>query len=585
MQREVSMFDLVIEGGTLVDGTGGPSFVGSVYIQDGRVRRIVPEDSASEPAGEILNATGRIVAPGFVDVHTHYDAQAFWDPVLSPSPFHGVTTVVGGNCGFTIAPLSGDEADAEYLKRMLARVEGMPLESLDAGVPWGSWRSFADYLGCLDETLAVNAGFLVGHSALRRTVMGERANTDSPSDDELAQMKALLRECLDAGGLGFSSTLSPTHNDMEGNPVPSRLADRDELLELAGVCKEFPGTVLEFLPGTKEFDEDAYELMTSMSLAAQRPLNWNVFVPGNPALDDSQLGATDYARERGADVIALTPSQPVITRINLHSAFIFDAFHGWEETMRLPIPERIEALRDPALRNALDEGAHAEESGVFIFMAGWAGYTVDEVALAKNKSLEGRTIGDIATERGVEPFDALLDLAIEEELKTSFIPLLYGDDDHSWQGRVAAWQDSRTVVGASDAGAHLDMIDTFSFSTQLLSNAVRKRRLLDVEKAVHHLTEVPAKLVGLKERGLLKEGYWADIVVFDLDRVDCSATYTRYDLPAGAGRLYADADGIEHVFVNGKEIVRHNEFTDTFPGRILRSGTDTATVAIPGDYS
>jgi N-acyl-D-aspartate/D-glutamate deacylase len=579
------MYDLVIEGGTIVDGTGAPSFIGSVYVRDGRIARILQEDNASLPAADRLHAGGKIVAPGFVDVHTHYDAQAFWDPVLSPSPFHGVTTVIGGNCGFTIAPLSNDSDDAQYLKRMLARVEGMPLESLDAGVPWGTWQSFGEYLDLLDNTLAVNAGFLVGHSALRRTVMGTRANAEEASADDLQAMQALLRDSLDAGGLGFSSTLSTTHNDMEGRPVPSRFANQAELLALCGVCRDVPGTVLEFLPGTKEFDENTYQLMTAMSLAAQRPLNWNVFVPGNPSLDKAQLAATDYARARGADVIALTPAQPVITRINLQSAFIFDAFHGWEETMRLPIPQRIDALRDPEVRRKLDAGARSEESGVFIFMSGWAGYTVDEVALPKNKPLEGRKIGDIAKELGKEPFDTLLDLAIEENLKTSFIPLLYGDDDHSWKGRAAAWADSRTVVGASDAGAHLDMIDTFSFTTQLLGNAVSKRHLLSVEQAVHHLTQVPAKLVGLRERGVLQEGYCADIVVFDLDKVACSATYTRRDLPAGAGRLYADAAGIEHVFVNGQEIVRHNAFTGALPGKILRSGTDTATVAMPGDYS
>jgi N-acyl-D-aspartate/D-glutamate deacylase len=579
------MYDLVIEGGSIVDGSGQAAYVGSLYLRAGRIARILREDSASLAAAEHLDARGKIVAPGFVDVHTHYDAQAFWDPILSPSPFHGVTTVIGGNCGFTIAPLSANSADAQYLKRMLARVEGMPLESLDAGVPWGSWKSFGEYLGLLDNTLAVNAGFLVGHSALRRTVMGERANSSDATTAELAGMEALLRESLAAGGLGFSSTLSPTHNDMEGRPVPSRYADHAELLALCGVCRDFPGTVLEFLPGTKEFDEDAYELMTSMSLAAQRPLNWNVFVPGIATIEKSQLGATDYARARGADVIALTPAQPVITRINLHSAFIFDAFHGWEATMRLPIPQRMAALRDPALRQQLDAGARSEESGVFIFMSGWAGYTVDEVALAKNKHLQGRTIGDIAAEQGKSAFDTLLDLALEEGLKTSFIPLRYGDDEHSWKQRVAAWGDSRTVVGASDAGAHLDMIDTFSFSTQLLGNAVSKRQLLSVEQAVHHLTEVPARLVGLRERGLLQEGYCADIVVFDLQTVGCSGTYTRYDLPAGAGRLYADARGIEHVFVNGREIIRHNTFTGALPGVILRSGTDTATVAMPGDYS
>ena len=223
--------------------------------------------------------------------------------------------------------------------------------------------------------------------------------------------------------------------------------------------------------------------------------------------------------------------------------------------------ERIEALKDPALRKALDEGAHAEESGVFIFMAGWAGYTVDEVALAKNKSLEGRTIGDIAAERGVEPFDALLDLAIEEELKTSFIPLLYGDDDHSWQGRVAAWQDSRTVVGASDAGAHLDMIDTFALSTQVLGNGVRRHGVISLEEGVRQLTDVPARLYGLRDRGRLEEGMLADVVVFDPDQIQDHATFQE---------PHQFATGVEQVFVNGEAVMRDGELTGALPGRFVR---------------
>ena len=577
------MHDMAIHGDRIVDGSGAPGFTGTLYLDKGRIAAIREEDTPSEDSTERLDAGGRIVAPGFVDVHTHYDAQAFWDPTLSPSPFHGVTTVIGGNCGFSIAPVTS-AADGNYLMRMLARVEGMPLESLEAGVPWGSWQSFGDYLARLDSTLAVNAGFLVGHSAIRRSVMGERAVGEEASDEELQAMCELLASSLAAGGLGFSSTLSPTHNDMDGRPVPSRFASREELTALAGVCREFPGTVLEFLPGTSAFDEDTYELMTAMSLAAQRPLNWNLYVPGNPAVGDAQLAATDYARERGADVIALTPSQPVITRINLRTAFIFDAFHGWEETMRLPLAARIEALRNPELRAKLDAGAKSEASGVFIFMSGWEGYTVDEVFLDKNRSLQGRRIGDIAAELGKDPFDTLLDLAIEEDLRTSFIPLLYGTDDASWRGRVEAWQDSRTVVGASDAGAHLDMIDTFSFTTQMLGGAVAQRGLISVEEAVHHLTEVPARLLGLTGRGALRAGYRADVVVFDAATVGCSETYTRHDLPRDAGRLYADAQGIEHVFVNGTEIVRGGAFTGQFPGAILRSGSDTYTVSIPGDY-
>ncbi|MFP6627907.1 MAG: amidohydrolase family protein, partial [Myxococcota bacterium] len=329
------MLDVIIRGGKIVDGTGEPARQGDIGIRDGRIATIGEVD---EEARETIDARGKVVAPGFVDIHTHYDAQVFWDGTLSPSPFHGVTSIIGGNCGFSIAPLSTGAGD--YLMRMLARVEGMPLETLEAGVPW-NWKSFDDYLSLIEGTLSVNAGFMVGHCALRRVVMGGRAVGSEANDAELEQMVNLLHESLEQGGMGFSTTISPTHNDGDGEPVPSRHASREELIALAAAVREHPGTTVEFLPGVGAFDEEKMQLMTDVSLAANRPVNWNVLAPtsANPELIEEQLSATNYARERGAEVLALTVPQPITVRINLHAGFIFDALYGWAGLFQMPIEE------------------------------------------------------------------------------------------------------------------------------------------------------------------------------------------------------------------------------------------------------
>ena len=533
-----------------------------------------------EDARQTIDAAGCAVAPGFIDIHTHYDAQAFWDPTLSPSSFHGVTTVVGGNCGFSIAPLAPEAGD--YLMRMLARVEGMPLESLEKGVPW-SWRSFGEYLGLLEGKLAVNAGFLVGHSALRRVVMGERAVGQEATPDELARMTELLRQSVREGGLGFSTSLAATHNDGAGEPVPSRHASREELLALARAIRDLPGTVLEAIPGTGLWGEKEKAIMADLSLAANRPLNWNVLAPNAlaPQHTENQLSASDYAAERGAVVVALTPPATPTVRINLASGFLFDAFPGWDALFRLPIEARKQKLRDPAFRRRLDEGAHSEGAGLLRGLARWENMIVDQVARPENDVLRGRKIGEIAEGLGKEPFDCLLDLAIAEDLETSFMPAPIGDDDASWKLRASVWRDPRAVVGASDAGAHLDMIDTFAFSTVLLGNA-RERELVPVEEAVRLLTDVPARLYGIKDRGRLCAGACADVVIFDPASVASGPVHTRHDLPGGAGRLYADAIGIAHVIVNGTPIVRGREHTGALPGTILHSGRDTETVEVPG---
>lgn len=582
------MLDVVIRGGVVVDGTGAERRPADVGIEDGRIAAIVEpgglDDAvAAGEAGRVIEADGLVVAPGFVDLHTHYDAQAFWDPTLSPSPLHGVTTVVAGNCGFSIAPLSGDPADGDYLMRMLARVEGMPLESLAEGVPW-DWRSTAEYLDRLDGTLAVNAGFLVGHSALRRAVMGDAAVGEEATEDQVDAMAALLSEGLAAGGLGFSSSWATTHSDGEGDPVPSRHATHDELVRLCSVLRDHPGTALEFIPTVGPFADEHMDLMADMSLAADRPLNWNVLVAANARSADDvaqRLSASDRAAERGARVLALTVPDLMRIRLCFLTGFLLDTFPGWAKVMTLPADEKLAALADPNVRRRLLEGVNSPEAGPFARIAQWHRMTVEEAFTDETKRHEGRLVGEVAEEQGKEPFDALLDIVVEDGLRTVILPPQSGDDEDSWALRAQTWRDPRVILGASDAGAHLDFIATFNYTTAFLGDSVRDRGLMGLEEAVHKLTDVPARLYGLTGRGRLAEGWVADVVVFDPERIAPGPVGMRADLPAGAARLYSEPEGVEHVLVNGVEIVGPGAtFTDARPGTLLRSGRDTETVSL-----
>ena len=567
------MLDLLITNARIVDGTGAPSIYGDVGVQNGRIAAL---GAVSEDASQVMDAGGLTVAPGFVDIHTHYDAQVFWDPALTPSCHHGVTTVIGGHCGFSIAPLSPEAAP--YLLRMLARVEGMPETSLQAGVPW-NWRSFGDYLAQIDGRLGLNAGFMAGHSAIRRVVMGERAVGDEASATDLEAMQTLLGESLAQGALGFSSTLSTTHNDGDGQPVPSRHASHEEILALARVVSHHEGTSIEFLPGVGLFTDEVRSLMSDVSTESRRPVNWNVLNPGPEALMENQLGISDISRQNGGKVVALTMPRPTILRLNLHSGMVFDAMQGWADLFKLPIAERMAALRDPAKRQALN--ASAQSGGPFQSISDWRRWQVNAVFDPANKPLEGRTIGDIADRQGKAPFDVLIDIALSEGLRTSFIPLDFGggDSEALWRERAKLWKDERTVIGASDAGAHLDMIDTFTYATSLLRHGVRERGLISLEEAVHQLTQVPAELVGLRDRGVLQPGNWADLVLFDPQEIGPGPVEIRSDLPADEPRVYAEAEGIEQVFVNGVKIMDAGQHTGALPGKVMRSGTDTATPA------
>jgi N-acyl-D-aspartate/D-glutamate deacylase len=571
------MLDIKITGGTIVDGTGKPGYRGDVGIRDGR---IVAVGQVDQSAKETIDATGKTVSPGFIDVHTHYDAQAFWDPTLSPSCFHGVTTAIGGFCGFSIAPLSPEAAG--YLAPMLARVEGMPLETLQAALDW-DWRSFGDFLDKIDNRIGINVGFFAGHSAIRRVVMGDRAVGEKCTAEELETMKALLDASLAEGALGFSTTVAASHNDGDGNPVPSRWADYSEIIELARVVSKHEGTGLEFLPDL-DFPPEMVQLMTDISVAGQRPLNWNALaITGRADAEERawrQLDVSSYAREHGGEIIALTIPQTPELFFTLRAGNVLDALPGyWREIFKFQLDERAEKLKDPAIRKQLREDA-ALETGVFEFAARFNDFSVVSAADEALKKYDGRKIADLMKEEGKDALEIILDIAIADDLRTIFAPDLGGRDRAAWELRGKIWADDRTLIGASDAGAHLDQLDTFALSTTVLQDGVRKHKVITLEQAVHQMTQRAADYFGLIDRGVVAEGYHADLVVFDPATVGRGKTYFRHDLPGSdeAFRLYADAEGIDRVLVNGVEIVRNGEHVGVLPGTVLRSGRDTRTV-------
>ena len=570
------MFDLVLRGGTVIDGTGSPGKRGDIGVRDGRVVEVGQLDEATV----VVDAEGLMVVPGFVDPHTHYDAQLFWDPTASPSNIHGVTTVIGGNCGFTLAPLDPDDAD--YLRRMMAQVEGMPLVALENGVEW-TWRDFGEYLDRVEgEGLGVNAGFLVGHCALRRFVMGPDSVGKVATAEQVDAMRSLLAASIEAGGLGFSTSRAFTHSDGDGEPVPSRHAAPEEVLALCEEVAHHPGTTVEAITDgcLNGFSDDEVELFARMSSTAQRPLNWNVLTidSTNPAGVEHQLAAADRAAELGGRIVALT--MPILVGMNMNFASHCALFliPGWGDVLRLPRAEAIAKLRDPEVRRELDERAHSEEAGVLRRLTGWGTYRIGDTVSAENKGLSGRTVGEIATERGTPPFDTLLDIVIADDLRTILWPTPTDDDPASWELRADVWTDPRVLIGGSDAGAHLDRMCGAPYPTAFLADCLRGRQLLPVEEAVRLMTSVPADLFGLRHRGRIEAGAIADLVVVDPATVDAGPIQMVADLPGGTARLVADSVGVRHVFVSGIETVRDGVATGALPGRVLRSGHDTDTV-------
>jgi len=573
------MLDYLIKGGTVIDGTGTAGVVTDIGVRDGR---IVAVGTIDEAAHETIDAAGLVVCPGFVDPHTHYDAQLFWDPYATPSNMHGITSIVAGNCGFSLAPL--DPTNADYLLNMMVKVEGMPKAALEEGVPW-SWHTFGEFLECFDGRLGVNAGFLVGHTALRRHVMGAASVGNEASAAQLDAMKQLLHESIQAGGMGFSTSLAYTHSDGDGQPVPSRWSTREEVLSLCEVVSHHDGTTLELVSDgcLNGFSDAEVALFTDMSLAGQRPVNWNVLTIDSARPDDYQhqmaLGA--IAAAKGAKVVALT--MPILVGMNMSFRNYCALFMlpDWAPIMNLPIDERIAKLRDRETRIFMENRAASPDAGAFGRLTGWDRYVIGDTYSAVNEGLKGRRIREIARERGERDFFTLLDIVINDDLKTVLWPGPTDDDGESWRMRAEAWSDPNVMIGGSDAGAHLDRMCGAPYTTVFLADCIRGRRLASLEHAVRMITDVPARYFGLRDRGRVAEGWFADLVVFDPQTIDAGEIVLRTDLPGGCGRLYADAKGIEHVFVNGRRIVADGKTTGELPGTVLRSGQHTDTVLIP----
>jgi N-acyl-D-aspartate/D-glutamate deacylase len=499
---------------------------------------------------------------------------------------HGVTTVIGGNCGFALAPL--EPRNVEYIKSMMSRVEAIPISALEEGVTW-DWEGFAEMIGRYEGTLGPNAGFLAGHSTIRRSVLGEDATRREATEDEVARMCAVLTRCLSEGALGFSTSLHPAHSDAFGDPVPSRFASRSELLALAGCVKPSAATTVQLVPEQPaRFSSDEVELLIDLSLTSDRPVNWNLLkvTSADPEGPEIQMSASTRALDRGARVHPLVLTQSIRPYFSFLNGFVIDALPGWASVLRLPIAERIAALADrdtvQMLRAGAAKVAGRPEMATIGIIAEWERVEIVETFSAANAGFAGRTVGDLARERRADPLDVLLDVVRADELRTVLTPPALEDDDESCRRRAEVWKDPRVVVGGSDAGAHVEMMCGATYTTKMLGQGVRTAGLIGLEEAVHQLTEIPARLYGLKDRGRVAPGWWADLVVFDPDTVGPEEVQVRHDFPGAAAHLSAGSKGVERVFVNGVEVAEAGEYTSDRPGKVLRSGPDTERVSVSG---
>jgi len=561
--------DLLIKNGMLIDGSGLPRYRADVAVRHGR---IVAVGRLREGAREVVDADGLVVAPGFIDGHTHMDAQVFWDPLGTCSCWHGITTVVMGNCGFSLAPCA--EADKHLVVRNLERAEDISGAAMAAGIRW-SWTTFPEWLDTLEALpKGINYTGYVGHCALRTHVMGDRAFEQAATEDDLRAMERELRDAIRAGAMGFTTTRSPIHETPDGRPVASRLATWDEVRRLVGVMGEMNAGIFELAGeavGRELTDPAAFRdyhvRLRDLAVDTGRPVTWGIFDRlSAPGVFRHYLALLDETAAAGGRMFAQVHSRGLNVVLSFETQLPFDDLPAWKPFRALPLDEQRRRLRDPEVRRRLVEGAHdtperrALGTEARPFPYEWI-FLYDAV--------EGPhpTIADLARARGVDPAEAMIDLALEKDLHRFFIHPVANERQDSV---LEMMRHPRAVVTFSDSGAHVSQIMDSSLQTHLLSHWVRDKQAFTLEQAVRMITLVPATLWGFADRGLVREGFAADLVVFDPDTIAPEMPEVVHDLPAGARRLVQRARGIAATVVNGEVLLRDGEHTGALPGRLLR---------------
>ena len=568
--------DLVITGGTVVDGTGAASRTADVAIANGKVVAVGRVDASD--AEERIDADGLLVTPGFVDIHTHYAAQLHWDPTASPASWHGVTTLMTGNCGFTLAPSKPD--DLEWLLLMLSRVEGMSADALRAGVAFRG-GTLGEFLAGLDGRLGVNVGANVGHCAVRRYVMGDDASERTATDDEIDQMCVLVRAAFDQGAVGFTSSQLELHVAHDGRGVPSNHASPEELIALASVLAEVGRGSIEFIPRTflNGYDDADRELVLAMARASGRPVHLNTLtlLPHAPEGWSRSLEFAQLAHDAGLEVHPMFATNRQGAHFSLDSTFLFDEMPSFRDTLTLPEPSRCERLRDPALRERMRVEMADPSGRSFVFV--WQVVAVEVVHRPEHESLVGRTVWDVAQELGADPLDTFLDLSLAEDLRMQFV--LAAPPSPKRQAVVEALINSPLVMaGSSDGGAHLLSFCGADYSTRLVSEWTPQ--VLSIEDAIARLTSIPAASYGITDRGTLEVGKAADVLLIDRAQLSAGETprYVR-DFPAESGRYVVDATGYHSVIVNGETLLRDGADTGRRAGVVLRGGSRFAGMVTP----
>ena len=561
------VLDLLIRNGTVVDGTGAPRRRVDVGIRDGR---IVEMGRVEESARRVIDADGLIVSPGFVDPHTHYDAQIWWDPQLTCSSWHGVTSVVMGNCGVGLAPCQPNER--ERVAYDLVNVEGIPFEVLDQGIPW-EWTTFPEFMAAAETRgLGLNVGFLVPLTPLRQFVLGEETTKRAATSEETLHVCRLLREAMEAGALGFSTTTLSQHVGYEGRPLGCRLASVEELGAYAAVLGELGRGSIELalceqvsIPSDEELG-----LLEVLLDRGGRPVTWLALLDRNdrPEACRESLARAAPLIERGA--LPQITCRPATAQFNLRKPFIFASFECFESAFDRPEEEQSALYRDPAFRASF----RREIGPGKMFTGDWTQIAVFQSKTPDLAPLAGHNIAEIAARRGTDGVDTFFDIALEDGLQTEFTATLFNSDTERLGELVA---DPRTLIGLSDGGAHVDMLCDAGYPTYLLGTWVRERNLMSLERAVARITSEPAAFFGLADRGVLRAGMAADVTIFDPERVGSGdRPEFRNDLPGGGKRLVMASQGVHYTIVNGAVLYEAGHCTDALPGQILRSGSTTA---------